>query len=53
MIQLINKLNGEKITDVDVNEISSLTPCLGKLITTIDEVCEINRVTLTIQQCMT
>ena len=34
MIQLVNKANGVKVTQVDVQELGSLLPCLARIIET-------------------
>lgn len=42
VIQLVNKMNGEKISNKEVEEISALAPSLGEILKTAEEV-RINR----------
>lgn len=48
----MNKLHGEKVTEVDVNELYALMPTLAKMIITLDDVREIENIGGAIQMGM-
>ena len=52
VIQLVNKLYGEPVTESDVRELGALIPTLGRIIMTIGDVREIENISSAIQMGM-